>query len=132
MSDMSDDELLQLTRAILNMLDDWGVQAGDQLRLLGLGDVPVRDLRKMKDSRALPDQPEVMLRIEHLVSIADALRTTFPFSREMGKLWMHKPNRRFRQRTPLATMIEDGMTGLISVRSHLDCAFSWDHSGSKS
>lgn len=131
MSEMTHDEMLELTRAILNMLDDWGVQASDQLTLLGLEDLPVRDLRKMKDSRALPDQPEVMTRIEHLISIADALRTTFPFSREMGKLWMHKPNRRFRKRTPLATMIEDGMVGLISVRAHLDCTFSWDQSGSK-
>jgi len=132
MSDMTQEELLQLTRGILNMLDDWGVQAGDQLILLGLEELPVRDLRKMKDRTALPDRPEVMMRVEHLISIADALRTTFPFSREMGKLWMHRPNRRFRRRTPLATMIEDGLTGLISVRSHLDCAFSWDHSGSKS
>lgn len=132
MSDLSHDEMLQLTRAILNMLDDWGVQASDQLSLLGLETLPVRDLRKMRDSRALPDEPEVMTRVEHLISIADALRTTFPFSRQMGKMWMHKPNRRFRQRTPLATMIEDGMTGLISVRSHLDCAFGWDQSGSKS
>lgn len=131
MSDMTQEQRLELTRAILNMLEDWEIEARDQIALLGLKDTKPRELRRMRDERALPDEPEVMARIEHLISIADALRTTYPFSRHMGRLWMHKPNRRFRQRTPLATMVEDGLTGMISVRSHLDCSFSWDMSGSK-
>lgn len=132
MSDMTLEERQELTRGILNMLEGWEVEAKDQLLLLGLEGVPVRELRRMRDERPLPDEPKIMMRIEHLISIADALRTTFPFSRHMGRLWMHKANRKFRQRTPLETMVQDGMTGLISVRSHLDCAFSWDQSGSKS
>lgn len=131
MSDMTLEERQELTRGILNMLEGWEVAAKDQLLLLGLEGVPVRELRRMRDERPLPDEPNIMLRIEHLISIADALRTTFPFSRHMGRLWMHKTNRKFRQRTPLETMVQDGMAGLISVRSHLDCAFSWDQSGSK-
>lgn len=131
MSDMTHEQRLELTRGILNMLEDWEVSASDQLILLGLEGIPSRELRRMREERAFPDEPNLMIRIEHLISIADALRTTFPFSRHMGRLWMHKPNRKFRQRSPLDTMIQDGMTGLISVRSHLDCAFSWDQSGSK-
>ncbi len=131
MAGMSEQERLELTRGILAMLDEWEVDAKDQLTLLGLGEAPVRELRQLRENRALPDEPEVMQRIEHLINIADALRTTYPFSRRMGKLWMHKPNRKFRQRTPIATMVEDGIVGLISVRSYLDCTFSWDYSGSK-
>ena len=132
MADMTLEERQELTRGILNMLEGWEVAARDQLLLLGLEGVPVRELRRMRDERPLPDEPNVMMRIEHLISIADALRTTFPFSRQMGRLWMHKANRKFRQRSPIETMVQDGMTGLISVRSHLDCTFSWDQSGSKS
>jgi len=128
---MSETDRLELTRGILNMLDDWEVDAKDQLTLLGLKDVPAREVKRLRDSRPLPDEPEVMQRVEHLISIADALRTTYPFSRRMGKLWMHKPNRKFRQRTPIAMMVEDGIVGIISVRSYLDCSFSWDMSGSK-
>ncbi|MEE9343741.1 MAG: antitoxin Xre/MbcA/ParS toxin-binding domain-containing protein [Gammaproteobacteria bacterium] len=130
MKEMTHEERLELTRGILNMLDGWKISGNDQLAILGITGVPARELKRMRDERAFPDEKDVMLRIEHLISIADALRTTFPFSRKMGQLWMHKPNKRFRQRTPLATMIEDGMIGLISVRSHLDCAFSWEQSGS--
>jgi len=127
---MSKEELQELTRGILSMLDDWDINARDQLTLLGMADAPVRELSKLRDSRPLPDEPDVMARIEHLISIADALRTTYPHSRRMGKLWMHKPNRKFRQRSPVATMVEDGIVGLISVRSYLDCSFSWDYTSS--
>ena len=131
MSTMSDEERLELTRGILNMLDEWEIEAKDQLILLGLTDVPAREVKRLRDNRPLPDEPEIMQRVEHLISIADALRTTYPFSKRMGRLWMHKPNRKFRQRTPVATMVEDGIVGLVSVRSYLDCSYSWDISGSK-
>ncbi|MEE9423322.1 MAG: antitoxin Xre/MbcA/ParS toxin-binding domain-containing protein [Gammaproteobacteria bacterium] len=132
MSEMTHEERLELTRGILNMLEGWEIKASDQLLLLGIKGVPARELIRIRDERAIPDDPDIMMRVEHLISIADALRTTFPFSRKMGSLWMHKPNRKFRQRSPLETMVQDGMTGLICVRSHLDCTFSWDQTGSKS
>lgn len=113
MSTMSEEERLELTRGILNMLDEWEIDAKDQLTLLGLSDAPAREVRRLRDSRPLPDEPDVMQRVEHLISIADALRTTYPFSKRMGRLWMHKPNRKFRQRTPIATMVEDGIVGLV-------------------
>lgn len=130
MQDMSEEERLQLTRGILGMLDEWGISAKDQLALLGLTHLKAREVIRMRENRPLPDEPDVMQRVEHLISIADALRTTYPFSRRMGKLWMHKPHRKFRQRSPVTTMVEDGIVGIISVRSYLDCSFSWDLSGS--
>ena len=96
MASMSEEERLELTRGILNMLDDWEIEAKDQLALLGLNDVPSREVKRLGNSRPLPDEPEVMQRVEHLICIADALRTTYPFSQRMGRLWMHKPNRKFR------------------------------------
>jgi hypothetical protein len=116
MTSMSEEERLELTRGILNMLDDWEIEAKDQLVLLGLNDVPSREVKRLGNNRPLPDEPEVMQRVEHLICIADA---------------MHKPHRKFRQRSPVATMVEDGMVGIISVRSYLDCSFSWDLTGSK-
>jgi len=132
MQDMSEEERLQLARGILGMLDEWGVSAKDQLVLLGLTNMKPREVVRLRESRPLPNEPEVMQRVEHLISIADALRTTYPFSKRMGKLWMHKPHRKFRQRSPVTTMVEDGIVGIISVRSYLDCSYSWDMSGSSS
>lgn len=126
MSEMTEEERVQLTKGILGMLDEWGISGKDQLLLLGMEDAPAREIRQLRENRPLPDNPEVMQRVEHLICIADALRTTYPFSKRMGKLWMNRPNRKFRQRTPLATMVEDGLVGLVSVRSYLDCSYSWE------
>ena len=131
MAGMTDEERLELTRGILAMLTEWEISSKDQLVLLGMGDAPAREVARLRDSRPLPDSPDIMARVEHLIAIADALRTTYPFSKRMGRLWMHKTNRKFRQRTPVATMVEDGVMGLISVRCYLDCSYSWDMSGSK-
>ncbi len=131
MVEMSDDERLQLTRGILGMLESWGISDSNQVAILGLTDKPAREVRRMRDGKALPNDPEVMARVEHLIAIADALRTTYPFSKRMGELWMHKPNRKFRKRSPIAIMVEDGMMGMVSVRSYLDCSYSWDLSGSR-
>jgi len=85
----------------------------------------------MSDNTPLPEDPAVAERVEHLVGIADALRTTFPRNANMGLIWLHRRNARFNDRTPLATMLEDGLLGVIAVRAHLDCAWDWDQSGSK-
>jgi hypothetical protein len=45
---------------------------------------------------------------------------------------MNKINHRFDNRTPLAAMLEDGLGGIIAVRTHLDCAYDWHISDSAS
>jgi hypothetical protein len=70
-----------------------------------------------------------MERVEHLLGIATALRTTFPHNSRMDAQWMRRTNRYFRRRSPLATIFEDGIEGLIRVRSHLDCAYAWTLTG---
>ena len=70
---MTEQERAELTRGILAMLDDWEVEAKDQLSLLGLSDAPVRELRQLRENRPLPDEPDIMQRVEHLINIADCL-----------------------------------------------------------
>jgi hypothetical protein len=54
------------------------------------------------------------------------LRTTYPLNSRIGLIWLRKPHRRLTHRTPLATILEDGMDGLRSVRAELDCSYSWE------
>jgi hypothetical protein len=49
----------------------------------------------------------------------------------MRHLWVKRANKQFNKRSPIAVMVEDGESGLISVLSHLDCTFAWDMTGSK-
>ena len=133
MEKMNLEDRITVTRAIINMLDSWGVSAANQITLLALpkGTRPGA-IRQFRQSTPFPEDAGVMERIEHLVGIADALRTSYPRNAYMSSIWMNRINHRFDNRTPLAAMLEDGLNGIIAVRTHLDCAYDWHVSGSAS
>jgi hypothetical protein len=131
MTEISVEDRIELARAVVAIMDEWGVAAGDQLAILGFPeDTPPRKLRLYRDETPLPDDAGILQRVEHVIHIADALRTTYPVSRNMRSMWMHRPVRRLRSRTPVSIMVEDGLDGIIRVRSHLDCSYMWDATGS--
>ena len=120
----TEDPRMKLTRYVMGLLESWELNATEQVGVLDLPEgTRTRALRSYREDTPLPDNDEVNLRIEHLLAIDDALHTTYPHSNKMGQMWMRRGHRRFKQRTPANTIIEDGLQGLISVRMHLDC--SW-------
>jgi hypothetical protein len=129
MATLSSEERLELGRMVLNMLDSWDIKASDQINILALPEgTSVRMLRRYQDETPLPDEPDVMKRVEHLLGIGDALRTTFPRNAKIGVLWLQQPCKRLRRRRPMDIMLADGLSGLITVRTHLDCSFAWRES----
>jgi len=125
----SHEERAALARGIMSILDKWGLSAVEQVKLLNLPEkTPTRMLRRYRDDTPFPDIKEVNERLEHIIGIADALRTTYPHNPSMGLIWMKQKNRRFHRRAPVSVMVEDGLDGIIEVRSHLDCAFDWFNS----
>lgn len=132
MAALSAEERLELGRLAINTLDEWGLKASDQANVLALPKgTPTRMLRRYVDDTPLPDDPDVLKHVEHLLGIADALRTTFPRNASIGLHWMKQPCKRLRRRRPLEIILEDGLSGLITVRTHLDCAFAWRESERK-
>ena len=132
MNNLSEQERLELGRLVINVLDDWEIGASEQVSILALpGKISGRHLRRYQDDTPLPDDPDVMKRVEHLLGIADALRTTFPRNNKIGFLWLKQPCKRLRRRRPMDIMLEDGLSGLITVRTHLDCSFAWRESERK-
>lgn len=130
-SNATQEDRVHLTRSIIGLLESWGIGASEQIAILALpDDITARHMRRYQMDTPFPDDPDVLERIEHLIGIADALRTTFPRNPQMGPLWMHRRNKHFRRRTPVALMVEDGLAGVIAVRTHLDCSFAWSTSGS--
>jgi hypothetical protein len=134
MSDSTDqngspEERAALARGIMSILDKWGLSATEQVKLLNLPEkTPTRMLRRFRDDTPFPDIKQVNERLEHIIGIADALRTTYPHNPSMGLIWMKQKNKRFQRRAPVSVMVEDGLDGIIAVRSHLDCAFDWFNS----
>jgi hypothetical protein len=132
MHDLTYDDRAQLARLIVTLLDSWEVPAENQITLLGLPpETSALVLRRYYENEPLPDEAAINERIEHLIGIADALRTSWPHNALMGAIWMNRPNHRFDGRKPLAVLLEDGLQGFFAIRTHLDCAYDWDISGSK-
>ncbi|HCU54509.1 MAG TPA: hypothetical protein DIC36_09635 [Gammaproteobacteria bacterium] len=130
--ELSNDDRVALSRLIVELLDRWRVEGNDQVAMLGLPvDTAPRVLRRYHENTPLPNSPEINERIDHLLGIADALRTSNPCSATADVIWLHSVNHRFENRTPLEAMIRDGLGGLLAVRTHLDCAYDWHLSGSR-
>lgn len=129
MKQLTEQDRLDLGRLVINTLEEWGISATDQVAMLALpGKISGRHLRRYQDDTPLPDDPDVLKRVEHLLGIADALRTTFPRNDRIAVIWLNQPCRRLRRRRPVDIMREDGLSGLIAVRTHLDCSFAWRES----
>lgn len=126
MQTLSVEDRLEFTRLIMALLDSWRIRAADQITLLGLPEkTKPRAMKRYHEDTPLPDEQEINERLEHLVGISDALRTTFPRNGEMPGFWMHKKNDRFEDRKPLDVMLQDGLEGIVRIRAHLDCAWDW-------
>jgi len=133
MPESSADRRVALTNQIMHLLDSWGASGPQKVVLLGLPqDMRARKLERYRQDEAFPDTDIVNEHLEHLVGIADALRTSYPRNVEMCNLWLKKPHKRLENQTPLAIMTEKGLRGIIQVRAQLDCAFAWNMSGSSS
>ena len=123
---------LRMANQIMELFEQWQVSLDDQHSLLGLPDsIRKRHLYKFAEDMPLPEDDRVMERAEHMLGIADALRTYFPNSAHARSRFMRSHSKKFARRVPLQVMVEDGVSGLIRIRSHLDCTFAWDMSGSE-
>jgi hypothetical protein len=121
---------LAITRGTMNLFESWGLRTEEMMALLNL-EGKARHFAQYRYNKPFPDEPGLMRRIEYLVRIDEALRTTYPTNPTMGKRWLRQRSHKFNRHSPLAMMIDDGERGLVYVLSRLDCTFAWDQSGSK-
>lgn len=127
-SDYSQEEIQSLTQGIISILDDWNISVEQIFVVLGLTEVgKKRHIQGYRmGERAFPETEELLTRIDHIIGISDALRTTFPFSDKMRLLWLRKPHRRFKKNTPLNVILtDDSPNGLLKVRMEVDCAYGY-------
>ena len=124
-----EEERAKLSRGVMNILDQWGLNAEQAVAILDLPEkTPTRMLRRYRDDTPFPDTKEVNDRIDHILGIADALRTSWPHNPSMGLIWMKQKNSRFDKRSPVSILVEDGLDGIVTIRCHLDCSYDWFNS----
>jgi hypothetical protein len=126
MTEITPEMRLMLTRAIMQVFDSWRLQQEEMQCLLGMpGKVRTLTFQKYRTHLPFPEDPATDRRVDYLLAIAGALRTTFPTSAQMAARWLRQPHRRF-GRPPLAVMLERGEEGLVQVLADLDCTVCWD------
>jgi hypothetical protein len=126
MINMTEDEKITLTVRIMEILDGWGMSAAEIISLLALPDkTPTRALRRYRENTAFPISVETEERIEHIIGITDALRTSYPHNPQMGKMWIRQRSKKLKNEIPLQIIVEKGLEGIIEIRKHLDCSYDW-------
>lgn len=122
----SSEQKIEFTKSIMAMLDNWGVSHENKILLLDLPpEIRTRAVRRFYIDKPLPETGEVLQRLDHLLGIADAIRTSFPLNGQMAAFWLNKKNNRFDDMTPLDFMLQGGTENVIAIRAHLDCAWDW-------
>ena len=127
-SEYSNEELKFLTQGVMTYLDSWELSSDQILSILGLqNQMKVRQLQSFRSGdRVFPNLSELMIRVDHIIGIADALRTTYPLSDQMRQMWLTKPHRRFQRKTPLNIMLDDETpNGLLKIRMEVDCNYAY-------
>jgi len=115
-----------LARVIMQVLDQWELEPGQKVSLLGLPEsIRARSLRRYLQGTPLPDDQATDQRISHLLSIDRALHTVLPHNAAGARLWITIPNPLFRDRTPLDVMLTDGLVGMQRIIEHLNGTGEW-------
>lgn len=126
MNNMTQDEQVALTVNIMAILDSWGMSASEIISTLSLPDkTPSRALRRYRENTAFPFSGEVEERIDHILGIVDALRTSYPHNPNMAKMWIRQKSTKLNNQVPLQIIIEGGLEGLVGIRKHVDCSYDW-------
>ena len=126
MKSMTQDEQITLTISIMGILDGWGMSAAEIISLLALPEkTPTRALRRYRENTPFPVTAEVEERIDHILGITDALRTSYPHNPQMGKIWISQRSKKLQNQIPLQIIVENGLSGIIEIRKHLDCSYDW-------
>ena len=126
--DYSNEELKFLTQGVMTYLDSWQLTTDEIISILGLQDlIKTRQLAGFRSgNRVFPESSDILIRVDHIIGIADGLRTTYPLSDQMRQIWLTKPHRRFQRNTPLYVMLNDASpNGLLKIRMEVDCNYAY-------
>jgi len=126
MKTLTQSEQVDLTVRIMEILDGWGMSSAEIISLIALPEkTPTRALRRYRENTPFPVSPELEERLEHIIGITDALRTSYPHNPQMGKMWIRQRSKKLNNQIPLQIIVENGLEGIVEIRKHLDCSYDW-------
>ena len=125
--DITEQNIALATPLVMEIFKTWRLSNDQIWHILGLeGIAPKRDLRKFNQGmKGLPYTADIATRVEHIIGINAALRTSYPLNAEISASWLRQPHRRFAKTTPLDVIMTQDIDGLTRVRVEVDCAYGW-------
>ena len=120
-SRLAQDDKSALSRKVLQVLADWGLEPMVQCELLGLPqDEAGRVFRQLRQGASLPENRDVWTRVALLLRLDNAIHQLFPHCTYAANLWVTSPNPRCSHRTPLEIMLADGLEGIRRIERSVD------------
>jgi hypothetical protein len=121
MTELDPTERDEMFQTLLWVLQQWGLEGPEKVRLLGLPDnTPSRALQQFRQGKAFPDEAALLQRAELLLAIYRAVASFFPGNPTMANYWVTTPSSPFGGRTPLELMLSDGIAGMQYCLDHLN------------
>jgi len=116
----------EIARTVLSMFQNWGIDPGDQVKLLGLpSSVRSRVLNKYRNGYPLPDNEDCIMRVACLFAIQNAVSSLFPHNAKAADYWVTTPFDFFVGHTPLQIMLNEGIDGMKRVLNYLNGIQDW-------
>lgn len=113
----SEESRQALTELIIELFQQWNVHGLNQAQLLGC-----RDLGDVLQKNILPQEPEVLQRVGHLLGIARALKVLYPYTPTVRDHWVWRENQNLANKIPMEVMLAEGLPGIRRVRALLEKA----------
>lgn len=108
-----------LAKAVMRLLDFWGLGREDQVALLGIAPGSRDVLDRYRQGDPIDARSEQFGRAQLLLEIHNNLQILLASNQELAGSWMTSRNRTFDNGTPVDLIKEQGLAGLSMVRSYL-------------
>jgi hypothetical protein len=118
-----------IMKTLLNLFDNWGLEAKAQIALLGLPeDTKPRTLSRYRAGMAVPEGNQFLQRAHYLLSISNAVDSIFPHNATAANFWVTTPSEYFGNKSPLDVMLLNGVEGMKYLLNLLNGQDEWGSS----
>lgn len=115
---LTEEEARAAAKAVTTLLQGWGLSDEEARDLLG--EVSAETWTDWKGGRFGPVSPDLGARLSHLLGVHKALRLIFSGDQARAYGWVRLGNTAFGGLPALLVMQEEGISGLLHVRLHLE------------
>ena len=127
MAEQSDHEQqIDLTKTLLNVFNDWKLEAHDQIALLGLPqDTKPRTLNRFRAGMEIPATPQFQQRAHFILAISNAIDSLYPHNATAANYWVTTHSESFGNKSPLEIMLIHGLDGMEYILNLLNGEDKW-------